>query len=438
MYKIKLEQFEGPLDLLLFFIKRDELNIYDIPISKITKEFLEYVNLIKLLDLEVAGDFILMASTLMHIKVRMLLPPGVDEKGEEIDPRGELVQALLEYKRYKEMSEELAFFETSQRKLNFRSNYSEDPAEAPPEYEVLLKNVSIFDLAKAFKKALEGVKQPVVHEVMKINISIDEQIEYILKLLDENKRIHFLTLVNPMRERIRIVITFIALLELVKMQRIGIEGSDNSVINALIFASDEPLPAADIMKAIKGIDGEDIQINVEDVNQCVEEINNFYDENQFSFKIIKVANGFLYATRPEVAKYVGFLSSEKSKRRLSQAALETLAIIAYKQPLTKPELETIRGVNSDYILNTLLEKRLITITGRAETIGRPLLYNTTDEFLKYFGLNKISDLPKPREIDEIMQDEDFIEQKKRIMMNLIEEKIEDEMNSGGDDGSTAE
>jgi len=212
----------------------------------------------------------------------------------------------------------------------------------------------------------------------------------------------------------------------------------NSVINALIFASDEPLPAADIVKAIKGIDGEYIQIHVEDVNQCVEEINNFYDENQVLFKIIKVANGFLYATRPEVAKYVGFLSSEKSKRRLSQAALETLAIIAYKQPLTKPELETIRGVNSDYILNSLLEKQLITITGRAETIGRPLLYNTTDEFLKYFGLNKISDLPKPREIDEIMQDEDFIEQKKRIMMNLIEEKIEDEMNSGGDDGSTAE
>src|SRR3989339_526339 len=111
MYKIKLEQFEGPLDLLLFFIKRDELNIYDIPISRITKEFLEYVNLIKLLDLEIAGDFILMASTLMHIKVRMLLPREVDEKGEEIDPRAELVAALLEYKKYKEMSEELSFLE---------------------------------------------------------------------------------------------------------------------------------------------------------------------------------------------------------------------------------------------------------------------------------------------------------------------------------------
>ena len=123
MYKVKLNQFEGPLDLLLFFIKRDELNIYDIPIASLTKEFLEYVNLIKILDLEVAGDFILMASTLMHIKVRMLLPREVDEKGEEIDPRADLVKALLEYKRYKEMTEELSYFESNQRKRKFRGNF---------------------------------------------------------------------------------------------------------------------------------------------------------------------------------------------------------------------------------------------------------------------------------------------------------------------------
>ena len=121
-----------------------------------------------------------------------------------------------------------------------------------------------------------------------------------------------------------------------------------------------------------------------------------------------------------------FFLLKKVKRRLSQAALETLSIIAYKQPITKPELEAIRGVNSDYILNTLLEKKLITITGRAESIGRPLLYGTTDEFLKYFALNKISDLPKPREMDEIMQDEDFIEQKRKIMMNMLEESVENE------------
>lgn len=212
----------------------------------------------------------------------------------------------------------------------------------------------------------------------------------------------------------------------------------NSVISALIFASDEPITASELIKAVKGIDGEDIHITPDAIEKAVDEMNALYETQMIPFHIIKVANGYLYATRQDLAKYVGFLSTEKSKRRLSQAALETLAIIAYKQPVTKPELETIRGVNSDYILNTLLEKKLITISGRAETIGRPLLYGTTDEFLKYFGLNKISDLPKPREIDEIMQDEDFIEQKKKIMMNLIEETLESELNTGEENSNAPE
>jgi segregation and condensation protein A len=225
VYKIKLDQFEGPLDLLLFFIKRDELNIYDIPISKITKEFLDYVNLIKMLDLEVAGDFILMASTLMHIKVRMLLPREVDEKGEEIDPRSELIQALLEYKKYKEMSEELSFLESNQRKISFRGNFSEDEKIVPPDYEILLKNVTVFDLAKAFKKAMDKLKPEVVHEIKKINITIDEQIAYILDLVEKNNELHFLSLVHGMKEKLRIVVTFIALLELTKMGMIGIKES---------------------------------------------------------------------------------------------------------------------------------------------------------------------------------------------------------------------
>lgn len=223
MYKVKLETFEGPLDLLLFFIKRDELNIYDIPISRITKEFLDYVNLMKLLDLEVAGDFILMASTLMHIKVRMLLPHEVDEKGEVIDPRMELIQALLEYKRYKEVSEELSFMETNQRRISYRGNFSADEKIAPPEYDILLKNVTVFDLAKCFKKAIEGIKKVVVHEIKKIPISIEDQINFIITKLEAEKQLHFLSLVNDMREKIRIVITFIALLELAKMGRIRIK-----------------------------------------------------------------------------------------------------------------------------------------------------------------------------------------------------------------------
>jgi segregation and condensation protein B len=201
----------------------------------------------------------------------------------------------------------------------------------------------------------------------------------------------------------------------------------NSIIEALIFSSDDSLGSGEIINAIKGIDGEEIEITAKDIENVVDQLNTKYSEGNQSFSIVKVANGYLFATSEEYAKYVGYLSSEKTRRRLSPAALETLSIVAYKQPITKPELETIRGVNSDHIISSLLEKNLITIKGRSESIGRPLLYATTDEFLKYFGLNNLSALPKPREIEEIMNDEDFIEQKRQILMNAIEEEADKEM-----------
>ncbi|MGE5363496.1 MAG: segregation and condensation protein A [Bacteroidota bacterium] len=227
MYKIKLQQFEGPLDLLLFFIKRDELNIYDIPISKITKDFFEYMNFIKMLDLELAGDFILMATTLMQIKVRMLLPREIDEKGEEIDPRADLIKALLEYKRYKEMSEELSFLELSQRKLSYRGNFSADEKTSPPEFDTLLKNITLYDLLKAFKNAMMDKPKPVVHEIKKIPVTIEEQINFVLGKLDDSGEVHFLHVVGEMREKIRIIVTFIAMLEMIKMGKIGLKESEN-------------------------------------------------------------------------------------------------------------------------------------------------------------------------------------------------------------------
>jgi len=220
MYKIKLNTFEGPLDLLLFFIRRDELDIYDIPISRITKEFIEYLHLLEQLDLETAGDFLLMASTLMQIKVRMLLP-------KEIDPRSGLVNALIEYKRYKEMSEEFSFLETSQRKVSYRSNFDEDEKEKPAELDSLLKNISVFDLIKAFQQAIKEKPKDVVHEVEKLNVTIDEQIEFILSRTQEFGRTTFINLVSGITEKIRIVVTFIALLELIKMGKIGLNESGN-------------------------------------------------------------------------------------------------------------------------------------------------------------------------------------------------------------------
>ena len=189
-------------------------------------------------------------------------------------------------------------------------------------------------------------------------------------------------------------------------------GNIKSIIEAIIFASDTPLS----LKQIKDIvnepnkklssNGETSKITEEEIKNFIDELNQEYAERGSAFRIIEIAEGYQFATLPEFAKWIGKLFKEKSKKKLSQPALETLAIIAYKQPISKPEIEAIRGVNVDHIIKTLLEKRLITIVGRAETIGRPLLYGTTKEFLKYFGLKDLSELPKPSEIEEIMKEEE--------------------------------
>ncbi len=227
MYKIKLQQFEGPLDLLLFFIKRDELDIYNIPISQITKEFMEYLDMMENLNLEIAGDFILMASTLMQIKVRMLLPREKDEKGEEIDPREELVKALLEYKRYKEMTEEFSVLESEQRKVFYRGFFKGDEIEKPEELQTLLKNISVYDLLQAFKMAVNKAEEEYVHEIIKVNVTVEEQMNFILDKIKKDRKISFVNLVTGLKEKIRIIVTFIAMLELVKLRKIDLRESES-------------------------------------------------------------------------------------------------------------------------------------------------------------------------------------------------------------------
>ncbi len=227
MYKIKLQQFEGPLDLLLFFIKRDELDIYNIPISQITKEFMEYLDMMENLNLEIAGDFILMASTLMQIKVRMLLPREKNEKGEEIDPREELVKALLEYKRYKEMTEEFSILESEQRKVFYRGFFKGDEIEKPEELQTLLKNITVYDLLQAFKMAVNKAEEEHVHEIKKINVTVEEQMNFILDKIKNGNKISFISLVTGLKEKIRIIVTFIAMLELVKLRKIDLRESES-------------------------------------------------------------------------------------------------------------------------------------------------------------------------------------------------------------------
>jgi segregation and condensation protein B len=146
-------------------------------------------------------------------------------------------------------------------------------------------------------------------------------------------------------------------------------------------------------------------IELPTIHGAVEILNSQLEETTRPYRIVEIAGGYQFATRSEYAEYVSRLFKEKSRRRLSGASLETLAIIAYKQPVSKQDVENIRGVNCDEVLKSLLEKNLITITGRAEAVGRPLLYGTTTEFLRHFGLHSVSDLPKPRELEELMKEE---------------------------------
>ena len=146
-------------------------------------------------------------------------------------------------------------------------------------------------------------------------------------------------------------------------------------------------------------------IELPTVHTAVDQLNGFYEENGRAYRIVEIAGGYQFATRSDYAEYVARLFKEKSRRRLSGASLESLAIIAYKQPVSKNDIENIRGVNCDEVLKSLLEKNLITITGRADSVGRPLLYGTTVDFLRHFGLHSIADLPRAREIDELMKEE---------------------------------
>ncbi len=230
-YKVQLPFFEGPLDLLLYLIKREEVNIYDIPIARITEQYLEAIELMKELDLEIAGEFILMAATLIQIKVRMLLPQEeyMEEETEE-DPRAELVRKLLDYKRFKEVAESLTTIEERQRRFYPHLNFSWTKAYSHPQEvsnEELLKDVSLFDLLKAFKTALDNAPQITVHEVQTISVTVDDQIDFLNKQLKGKKRLAFSDIIHRIKERLVIIVTFIAILELIKNRHIIVQQAES-------------------------------------------------------------------------------------------------------------------------------------------------------------------------------------------------------------------
>ncbi len=214
------------------------------------------------------------------------------------------------------------------------------------------------------------------------------------------------------------------------MEQTPISESKRHIIESLIFGSDESLTPRQIQEILWAAENGALRYRMreEEILGYIRELNAEYVHAGRSFRIIHVAGGYQFATMPDFAEWLGRMVKEKSRRKLSQATLETLSVIAYKQPVTKPEIEAIRGVNADYAIQKLMERGLVTIAGRAMTPGRPLLYGTTMDFLKHFGLNDLSELPKPREIEEIMA-EQGTEMERELLkrMGKTEEEIDEQL-----------
>ncbi|MFA5405346.1 MAG: SMC-Scp complex subunit ScpB [Ignavibacteria bacterium] len=173
-------------------------------------------------------------------------------------------------------------------------------------------------------------------------------------------------------------------------------------MESIIFASQDEISSKQIKEIL---DSFKIESRIPEIEEIVDALNLDYMKNDNAFEIIKIAGGYQFSTRKKFAHFVGKLYTETQRKKLSPSAIETLSIIAYKQPITRSDIEFIRGVNVDYIVNSLLERDLICIKGRASGPGRPILYGTTDNFLKVLGLNSLEDLPKLREINEILKNE---------------------------------
>jgi segregation and condensation protein B len=198
-----------------------------------------------------------------------------------------------------------------------------------------------------------------------------------------------------------------------------------SVVEALIFASPDPI-SWDKLSSIIHESEEEIEPDEKVIERIVDQLNSRYEENDLSFRIEKTGGGYTFVTQPRFHPWLSIFQHENAYRKLSQSAIETLAIVAYRQPITKPEVDQIRGVDSGYILRQLLEKMLVKVSGRADSPGKPLLYKTTDYFLKHFGINSVTELPKPREIDEILKDDDMAEHRRLLMERQMEIDESDE------------
>ena len=221
-YQVKVDNFEGPMDLLIFFIQRDKLNIYDIPIAHIAKEFLDYMKMMDMMNIDLGGEFVYMATLLMKIKAKMLLPVSDDDEEQIEDPRTPLVQRLLEYQQYKKVSEDLQG-QYESHSVHYPRGQEMKYDKQNGELHEHLQNITLFTLSSIFQELINRLPDVNPYELHEEPIHLDEQIAFLIEEIDAVKRLNFKNLIPVLKTRLRIVVTFMAILEMLRTNQIIVE-----------------------------------------------------------------------------------------------------------------------------------------------------------------------------------------------------------------------
>src|SRR6266403_381349 len=368
-YKINIPMYEGPLDLLLDLIKQQKMSIHDIQISKITAQYLDYLHKLEELDVDVSSEFIYMAATLIYIKSKMLLPPDPLAGPEEAeDPRADLVQRLVEHEKFKNAAQLL--YQKQQIEENVwskpdKSLYNDEGTEGDLV-------VSLVDLVRVFQQVLERRKEVSRIELRHEEFTVAQMIAQIRAqiLASADNAVNLVQFFEACPSRHAMIVAFLAVLEMVKLQAVAL--AQEKQFGEILVRKHKMFDLA-------------------------------FEER--GIEIRKVAGGYKLFTKPQQHDVVRrFIKSLRPPLRLSMPALETLAVIAYKQPVTSPEISEIRGVNTAGVISTLLDKHLITTAGRKEVMGRPILYKTSKEFLLRFGLSDLDELPSLKEFEALARE----------------------------------
>ena len=425
---VKLNVFEGPLDLLLHLIDKNKIDIYDIPIVEITDQYMEYIHAMEKEDLGVMSEFMVMAATLLDIKCRMLLPKEVNEEGEEEDPRAELVQKLLEYKMYKYMSYELRDKMDDASGVYYRK---EDVPEEVLQYREpvdpseLLAGLTLEKLNAIYQSIIrrqDDRRDPIRSQFGKIEkeeVSLSDKMLEMKEFAKNHRTFSFKDLLKKQCSRVQVIVTFLSVLELIKMGHIHVvqeeifddihidvvtepdtwknltefaeEGYSMEIkrlegaIEAILFTMGDAVELGQIAKAI--------QQDKPTTEKLIHNLMDKYRDEGRGIQIIELEDSYQLCTKRDYYGCLIRIAMQPKKPALTDVMLETLSIIAYKQPVTKAEIEKIRGVKSDHAVNKLVEYNLVKELGRLDAPGRPILFGTTEEFLRTFGVQGIEELP---------------------------------------------